>query len=195
MPTLKQLTCQIELAGSNVPMREYQTCYGDGFVETFVAVPSPQTRFSIHLTSQGYIAAGIGMFIFMDGVYQCNRYRNGLIIPTNDSPNAMTEVDLRVRQKEEAKGGGHFIGRDWTFEKLNTSAPENNSNHHSLFCTDYCSFRKSGVECKPRHSGKHRHNRSRSAALPGCESTRSRAVKVETETARQHTSKSQESHI
>ncbi|KAL9088566.1 MAG: hypothetical protein Q9165_006086 [Trypethelium subeluteriae] len=70
--------------------------------------------------SHGYIASGVGMFVFMDGIYQCNRYRQGLMIPTKDSAVARTQVDFRVRQKEETKGAGHFIGRDWTFEKLNT---------------------------------------------------------------------------
>ncbi|KAL9079309.1 MAG: hypothetical protein Q9157_001785 [Trypethelium eluteriae] len=120
MPTLKQIKCQIELAGSDLPLREHQTSYGDGFVETFVAVPDLHKGFTIRLTSHGYIASGIGMFVFMDGVYQCNRYRQGLIVPTIDSAAAKTEVDFRVRQKEETKGSGHFIGRDWTFEKLNT---------------------------------------------------------------------------
>ncbi|KAI9663602.1 MAG: hypothetical protein M1821_007092 [Bathelium mastoideum] len=120
MPSLNGITCQIELSGSDLPLREHQTSYGDGYVQTFVAVPSMRTGFSIHLTSQGYIAPGLGMFVFMDGLYQCNRYRHGLVVPSKDSPKHQTEVDLRVRQKEDSKGNGNFIGRDWTFEKLNT---------------------------------------------------------------------------
>ena len=136
MPTLKQLTCQIELAGSNLPLREHQTSYGDGLVETFITVPSAQTGFSIHLVSHGYIAAGLGMFVFMDGVYQCNRYRRGLIIPTEECPTALTEVDLRVRQKEDPKGEGHFIGRDWTFERSNIGAQNKHNDQVLLCCTD-----------------------------------------------------------
>ncbi|KAI9709326.1 MAG: hypothetical protein M1820_003446 [Bogoriella megaspora] len=120
MPQLKQLNCQIELSGSDLPLREYHTRYGDGFVDTFVAIPAENAKFNIHLTSHGYIAPGLGIYVFIDGVYQCNRFRNDLVIPDGHSPAYATEVDFRVRQKEEPRGGGSFTGREWTFEKLNT---------------------------------------------------------------------------
>ena len=56
MPTLKQITCTVEWTGANTPLKEYQTTYGDGYVQTFIAVPSVSTPFSVHLQSKGYIA-------------------------------------------------------------------------------------------------------------------------------------------
>lgn len=120
MPTLKQLTCSVDLSPTNVSLREHDTTYGDGFVETYVAIPSEPSGFNIHFTSSGYIAPGLAMFVYMDGVYQCNRNRRNLIVPDGLSPGAHTEVDFRVRQKEEKAGApGKFIGREWRFEKLN----------------------------------------------------------------------------
>ena len=67
MPTLKQLTCNVEWASSRVPLQEYHTIYADGYVETFIAVPSTPAPFSIHLQSHGYIAPGIAMFVYASG--------------------------------------------------------------------------------------------------------------------------------
>lgn len=67
MPTLKQLTCNVEWTGSKLPLREYHTIYADGYVETYIPVPSTPTPFSIHLRSHGYIAPGIAMFVYASG--------------------------------------------------------------------------------------------------------------------------------
>ena len=64
MPTLKQLTCNVEWTGSSLPLQEYHTIYADGYVETFIAVPATPTTFSIHLRSHGYIAPGLAMFVY-----------------------------------------------------------------------------------------------------------------------------------
>ncbi|GAB7357041.1 hypothetical protein MBLNU459_g7864t1 [Dothideomycetes sp. NU459] len=101
MPTLKQVSCSIELQGTNVPLEEYGTRYGDGHVEAFVSVPTEEVGFSIHLTSERYIAPGLAMFVYIDGQYQCNRNRRGLVIPEKDTPPNHYQVDLRVRQKED----------------------------------------------------------------------------------------------
>ena len=119
MPNLKQLTCHIERGPSNIPLREYNTGYGDGFVETFVGVPSELEPFSIHLTSNGFIASGLAMFVYIDGVPQCNRNRRGLVIPNARRERWETEIDFRVRQKEEKLDSGRWIGREWTFAALN----------------------------------------------------------------------------
>lgn len=119
MPTLKQLTCTIEWAGSGVPLKEYSTAYSDGFVQTYVAIPPVSTAFNVHLKSNGYIAPGLAMFVYMDGVYQCNRNRRNLRIPDGTMPRKCTEVDFRVRQKEEKREDGSFLGKEWRFEKLN----------------------------------------------------------------------------
>lgn len=121
MPNLKGLKCTIELTPTNSPLREHGTVYSDGFVQTFIVVPSETTNFSIHLTSDGYIAPGLGMFVFIDSVYQCNRIRRGLQLPHDNTPAHETNVDLRVRQKEDRISKGIYIGRDWTFASLQKS--------------------------------------------------------------------------
>ncbi|PGH11824.1 hypothetical protein AJ80_06982 [Polytolypa hystricis UAMH7299] len=125
MPTLKQLTCHIEWANSGVPFKEYGVSYQDGLVESYIAVPPASTPFCINLKSGGYVAPGLAMFVFIDGVYQCNRNRDDLVAPEcNDSietattKRMQTEVDFRVRQKEERLVGGGLVGRSWRFEPL-----------------------------------------------------------------------------
>ncbi|KAK4690438.1 hypothetical protein P7C71_g6355, partial [Lecanoromycetidae sp. Uapishka_2] len=119
MPTLKQLTCAVEWAGSNLALDEYRTTYADGYVETYIAVPSTPTPFSIHLKSNGYIAPGLAMFVYMDGIYQCNRNRHNLRIPDEGTRRRQTEIEFRVRQKEEVLADGTFQGLQWKFEKVN----------------------------------------------------------------------------
>ncbi|KAI9876304.1 MAG: hypothetical protein M1830_006809 [Pleopsidium flavum] len=119
MPVLKHLTCNIEWAGSEVALKEYNTAYSDGFVQTYVAIPPISTAFSVHLKSNGYIAPGLAMFVYMDGVYQCNRNRRNLKVPDGTMSRRYTEVDFRVRQKEEKLEDGSFLGKEWRFEKLN----------------------------------------------------------------------------
>ena len=119
MPTLKQLTCSLEWESTSVALQEYQTTYSDGYVETYIVVPDNPTPFSIHLQSNGYIAPGLSMFVYMDGVYQCNRLRRNLRMPEEDSPKHHTEIDFRVRQKEQILSKGRFIGMAWNFNRVN----------------------------------------------------------------------------
>ncbi|KAK5747373.1 hypothetical protein LTR17_000013 [Elasticomyces elasticus] len=56
MPTLKQITCSIELGSSNANWKEYGARYSDGAVETFIAIPETGVPFVIHVESKGYIA-------------------------------------------------------------------------------------------------------------------------------------------
>ncbi|OCL07107.1 hypothetical protein AOQ84DRAFT_65589 [Glonium stellatum] len=119
MPKLKDLDCSIELGRSNEKLREYGASYADGVVEAFVAIPSTPKNFTIHLLSTGYIAPGLAMFVYIDGVYQCNRNRQGLVIPDDVNSSSNACVDFRVRQKEERQADGKFMGREWNFEKLN----------------------------------------------------------------------------
>ncbi|KAI8939951.1 hypothetical protein NX059_003677 [Plenodomus lindquistii] len=118
MPSLKDLNCSIELSDSQEVLQEFGTCYGDGFVETFVPVPSKPHSFSVHLTSNKFIAPGIAMYVFIDGVYQCNRNRQDLKL--RKASDSRSLVDFKVRQKEEKQKDGSMIAREWKFEKLNT---------------------------------------------------------------------------
>ena len=117
MPKLKDLPCHIEWTGSNTPLEEYLHSYADGYVETYIAVPPFPTPFSVHLSSHGWIAHGLAMFVFIDGVYQCNRNRSNLRVPAQGSKRKQTEVDFRVRQKEERLFDGTMVGQEWKFEK------------------------------------------------------------------------------
>ncbi|EGC43446.1 conserved hypothetical protein [Histoplasma capsulatum var. duboisii H88] len=129
MPTLKQLSCQIEWAGSNVPFKEYGTVYGDGYVECYIAIPNSSTPFSINLRSDGYIAAGLAMFVLMDGVYQCNRNRDDLrqMGKSSDATTKFRDVNFRVRQREERLPNGGWVGRPWRFAPFQlVKSPENN---------------------------------------------------------------------
>ena len=119
MPTLKQLTCSVEWESTSVALQEFRTTYSDGYVETYIVVPHNPTPFSIHLQSNGYIAPGLSMFVYMDGVYQCNRLRRNLRMPEDDSPKHHTEIDFRVRQKEQMLSNGKFFGMAWNFNRVN----------------------------------------------------------------------------
>lgn len=127
MPKLKQLTCHVEWTPSNTPFREYGICYGDGVVESYIAIPAGSTPFSINLRSDGFIAPGLAAFVFIDGVYQCNRYRGDLQISDKVRMDCLSDtVNFRVRQKEERLPDGGWMGRPWRFEPLNigTISPE-----------------------------------------------------------------------
>lgn len=122
MPSLKDLHCFIELSDSRSQLREFGTSYGDGFVETFIAVPEKPQKFVVRLTSSKFIAPGIAMYVFIDGVYQCNRNRQDLKL--RNPPDRKSLVDFWVCQKEEKQNDGTMIARDWRFEKLNISKPK-----------------------------------------------------------------------
>lgn len=117
MPTLKDLNCSIELPNSEKILQEFGTIYGDAFVETFVAVPRSSKPFMIHLTSDKFIADGLAMFVYIDGVYQCNRNKQKL--GSRKRSEGQPLVNFRVRQKEESQQDGSMIAREWTFQKLN----------------------------------------------------------------------------
>lgn len=119
MPSLKQLSCHIEWTDPQTQLREYATTYSDGVVESYVAVPPDSTPFSIRLRSDGYIAPGLAMFVYMDGVYQCNRNRQGLKLPSEATEKSDTEVNFHLCQREQRLRDGTWVGKEWQFEKLN----------------------------------------------------------------------------
>ena len=63
--------------------------------------------------------AGLAMFVYMDGEYQCNRNRHNLKIPDGTTTSRQTEVNFRVRQKEAIQANGTFAGSQWKFRELN----------------------------------------------------------------------------
>ncbi|KAL1393760.1 hypothetical protein HDK64DRAFT_315352 [Phyllosticta capitalensis] len=124
MPRLKDIKCSIELPPENEPLPEYHSVYTDGLVETYVAIPQEPRAFNIHVTSEGFIARGLAVFVFIDGVYQCMRFRGDLVEEDYGSQPQDTEVDFRFRQKEEKVKDDRFIAREWRFDKLNVAATD-----------------------------------------------------------------------
>ncbi|KAI1626499.1 hypothetical protein EDD37DRAFT_350711 [Exophiala viscosa] len=132
MPTLKDLVCHVEWADTGSPFPEYGTIYGDGLVETFIAIPNHPQAFTVRLTSRRFIFEGLAMIIFIDGNYQCNRNRCNLRPPQKDQPKNRTEIDFTVRQKEKPLGDGTYMGREWRFDDYNivSQLPEGVSQSH-----------------------------------------------------------------
>ncbi len=122
MPKLRQIECSIELGSANIKLKEYDTLYNDGYVDTFVPVPETDINFTIHIKSSGYIAPGLAFFVFMDGEYQCNRNYLNLKLPGPGVTPRGYELDVRLRQKEQQHGDETFITRDWIFTKLQKGA-------------------------------------------------------------------------
>ncbi|KAG9846335.1 hypothetical protein KCU98_g6700, partial [Aureobasidium melanogenum] len=148
MPSLKQLTCSIELGGTHTKVPEYGKYYGDGHLTSYIAVPSEEVTFSVHLTSQGYIAPGLAMFVYMDGQYQCNRNRRGLKVPGKGVKSDQVEVDLRVRQKETKQADGSFLGRDWTFHGLNLVSADKVEETDDVFLENLGTIEVIVLRCK-----------------------------------------------
>ncbi|KAI5255713.1 hypothetical protein E4T42_01848 [Aureobasidium subglaciale] len=148
MPSLKQLTCSIELGSTHTKITEYGKNYGDGLVTSYIAVPSEAVNFSIHLTSHGYAAPGLAMFVYMDGQYQCNRNRRGLILPGKGVKDGQFEVDLRVRQKESKQSDGSFLGRDWTFHGLNMVSADKVEETDDVFLDNLGTIEVIVLRCK-----------------------------------------------
>lgn len=121
MPTLKQITCNVELGASHAKLKEYGARYSDGAVETFIAIPEAGIPFNIRISTKGYIAPGLAAFVFIDGNYQANRNRLGLKMPAHGVDPSQHEVEFVMRQKEEKGADGRFVGREWSFAQLNTS--------------------------------------------------------------------------
>lgn len=120
MPLLKDLNCSIELPDPPTPLQELATTYGDAVVETSIRVPHAQQKFTIHLSSRNFIAPGIAMYVFIDGVYQCNRNRQNL--EPRRPLDRRSLVDFRVRQMEQRRGDGSMVAREWTFGELGSGA-------------------------------------------------------------------------
>lgn len=120
MPTLGHLTCNILLPPTDTPLPEYKRKYLDSSVSVYVPVPDIPVlevapAFNIYLSSDAWLAPGLAVFVYIDGVYQCNRSRR----TSSDGP-SRGAVEVRLRQKEEkvAGGLGDFVGREWRWVAL-----------------------------------------------------------------------------
>ncbi|KAJ9603114.1 hypothetical protein H2200_012409 [Cladophialophora chaetospira] len=119
MPSLKDLTCHVQWADTGSPFPEYGTVYGDGLVETYIAIPSHPQVFNISLTSRMFISEGLAMVVFIDGQYQCNRNRVNLQEEKGDVPTKKSTINFLLRQKEKPLGDGTYMGREWRFDDCN----------------------------------------------------------------------------
>jgi hypothetical protein len=113
MPHHSLLSCFIEIGESTTRLREYGTTYHDRTCETYVAIPSKATPFSIRLTTNSYVAPGLAVYVFIDSVYQTNRNRRGATIENGK------QLEFHLGMKEDLLRDGRVIARGWWFEKLN----------------------------------------------------------------------------
>ncbi|KAK5718857.1 hypothetical protein LTR17_015537 [Elasticomyces elasticus] len=148
MPTLKQVTCSIELGSTNAKLKEYGARYSDGAVETFVAIPETGVPFVIHIESKGYIAPGLAVFVFIDGKYQSNRNKLGLKMPGDDIDPKRYEVDFMMRQKEEKGADGRFVGREWSFVELNTTTADKAASLNPNFLQNFGTIEVVVLRCR-----------------------------------------------
>lgn len=112
MPTDHFITCRVELA--EVPFPEHKKVRRDRSVKCYIATPETDHPFTIHVTSRDPNGQGLAVFVFIDGVYQCNR---NAPIDTKASKSGIA-AEFRLRQKEEKMSDGSFIGREWSFAQL-----------------------------------------------------------------------------
>lgn len=113
MVKFNSLKCTLEVGQPPSPLSEYGTVYGDGVVETYAALPTSPGTFSVCLTASDPLVSGLAMFVFVDGVFHCNRNYVSLTSDTID------KVEFRVRQKEERFEASRSISREWSFEAVN----------------------------------------------------------------------------
>lgn len=139
MPYFRDLTCRLEWIKTRSRLKEYGTKYGENHAQASVAIPevSLASPFGVRLISHGYIAPGLAMFVYKDGVYQCNRIRTNLKLPGHNTATGKYEVNFSVKQKEVYKTGSLFEARPWSFEedesgKLDLSCPASNQREDPL---------------------------------------------------------------
>jgi hypothetical protein len=126
MPTLWNLSCRVERTDQDhTPLEEYAITYGDKVVKSILKVPPEPTPFAISLVTDSYVSDGLSMFVFTDGIYQCNRNRCDLSFGDECFGGSGScqrgGVEFRVRQKEEYLLTGECIGKAWTFMPYDTS--------------------------------------------------------------------------
>lgn len=108
----------VENATTATPFPEHGTQYHDGVVEAFLEVPGRTTDFAIRLQLDEHVAPGLQVFVFIDGVYQCNRIVRGLLPPDDPSAAVNYQVDVKMRQMETEIDHGLFLGNRWSVGRL-----------------------------------------------------------------------------
>ncbi|KAM0718506.1 hypothetical protein Q7P37_005576 [Cladosporium fusiforme] len=134
MPTLGHLSCNILLPPTDTPLPTYKHKYLDSSVSAYVPVPNipilhAAPSFNIQLRSNAWIAPGLAAFVYIDGVYHCNRSKRA---PDIGTPGG-SGVEIRLRQREDKMAGprgqssGDFVGREWRWVELGVEKPSEDS--------------------------------------------------------------------
>ncbi|KAF2859007.1 hypothetical protein K470DRAFT_113018 [Piedraia hortae CBS 480.64] len=136
MPFLNQVSCSIGFGLQGAKLKEHGTKYIGGMAETYIAVPDIYTPFSVHVQTHGYIAPGLAVAVYIDGIYQCNRNHTGLRLPGAgvDKDEYETEFVLRQKEVRKTQRDSGFIGRGWTFARAR-SVVTNQSGSNDRFGT------------------------------------------------------------
>jgi hypothetical protein len=113
MPALGHLECHLELEPGGIQFDEYRIQYSNSAVKSYVVVPGHSSTFSIVLNVEGYIAPGLSVYVFMDGVFQVSKNK------ATGGRNAKKGIQLRFSQREQHITNERVIARDWRFEKFN----------------------------------------------------------------------------
>jgi len=132
MPALGSLECYVELAESGFRLNEYDTFWASNAVECYIAIPNQPSPFQIRLSATGYFSPSLAAYVFIDGVFQCNRFKRGLLPPTNGSKLEDSRVDFNFKSKDYTLQGGRMISHPWRFEKLNVGVLKHQG--HSQKC-------------------------------------------------------------
>jgi hypothetical protein len=103
MPTCNKISGAIILPPTDTPLPEYHRRYLDSSVSVYVPVPDipilhAAPSFNIQLWTDGYIAPGLAMFVYIDGRYQCNRSKR-MPPPGLGRGDGNGGIEMRVRQK------------------------------------------------------------------------------------------------
>lgn len=132
MPVLNQLECYIKLADSGLRLIEYDTWWGANAVECYVAIPNQPSPFKIQLDCKGYVSPALAAYVYMDGVYQCNRFNKGPLPPEDARTLDDTKMGITLTGKEYYLQGSRQIQQPWRFEKLNVGVLSHTE--HSSAC-------------------------------------------------------------
>jgi hypothetical protein len=130
MPILNDLECHIKPFESSIPFKELDTRFRGRSATTLVQALGTITRFCITIKSTKYISSGLGVFIYIDGVYQCNRLKLELKIPCAGEAFdvdksginfVLSQAESHLYDESLPNGGAAFRVRPWQFGPLHSS--------------------------------------------------------------------------